>query len=397
MTILASCLSRVIVLLAVTISSVSVTSSKWGEEGVEYGRIGDHITLMCSITNGSSVTGWRFNGAPDIPWGLFTKLGYLELTNLQLSAMGNYSCHDQSGGLLNSVLLRVGYPPGIPSVSCRASDYENFSCYWKSSVETWLPTRYIASYRRRNDVTGICVQEPIRPNMCSVRKSEFWSPYQMNITEENPLGSSFRLLDVTMQAIVKPDPPEKLTVEPVLFAPKRLHVSWVYPSTWPQTPHFQLKFRVQYRPVQYPSWSVAQVETVNLSDIITDAFIGMEHVVQVSAKDFLDAGNWSEWSEEVRATPWISKEVLDHTTEESDEETTTTAAEVQQAVDSKDPLEKVAILISLGVFAFVILTLFLVVGVLIWVRVAKKAKDSTIKNDFLSAIHMKALPKAQIL
>lgn len=47
----------------------------------------------------------------------------------------------------------------------------------------------------------------------------------------------------------------------------------------------------------------AQVETVNLSEVITDAFAGLEHVVQVSAKDFLDAGNWSEWSAEARATP----------------------------------------------------------------------------------------------
>lgn len=42
---------------------------------------------------------------------------------------------------------------------------------------------------------------------------------------------------------------------------------------------------------------------MNLSEVITDAFAGLEHVVQVSAKDFLDAGNWSEWSAEARATP----------------------------------------------------------------------------------------------
>lgn len=52
-----------------------------------------------------------------------------------------------------------------------------------------------------------------------------------------------------------------------------------------------------------PTSSAAQVETVNLSEVITDAFAGLEHVVQVSAKDFLDAGNWSEWSAEARATP----------------------------------------------------------------------------------------------
>nr|XP_009685425.1 PREDICTED: interleukin-11 receptor subunit alpha-like [Struthio camelus australis] len=37
--------------------------------------------------------------------------------------------------------------PGVPFVSCRASDYENFSCSWTSSLETFLPTRYITTYR----------------------------------------------------------------------------------------------------------------------------------------------------------------------------------------------------------------------------------------------------------
>ncbi|XP_053556960.1 LOW QUALITY PROTEIN: interleukin-11 receptor subunit alpha [Bombina bombina] len=384
-----SCLRQVIVLLAAAIGSISVTSSKGGEEGVEYGRIGSSITLMCSNDNNSSVAEWRFNGTPYIPWGFYTKLGHLELTSLHTSAMGNYSCYNQFGELLSSVLLKVGYPQGFVCL-LRASDYENFYCYWKSSVETMLPTRYIASYRSRNHISGICVQEPVRPSMCSVRKSEFWSSYQMNITEENPLGSSFRLLEVTMQSIVKPDPPEKLLVEPIPFAPRRLQVSWVYPSTWPPEPHFQLKFRVQYRPAQFSSWSV--VETVNLSDVITDAFAGMEHIVQVSAKDFLDAGNWSDWSEEVRAVPWTS------TTTKASEDTTTTETVVPEPVaDPSDPVEKVAMLISLGIFAFVVLTLFLAVGVLVWVRVGRKTKDGTIKPDFLSAIHMKALPKAQIL
>ncbi|KAM4808392.1 interleukin-11 receptor subunit alpha [Rhinophrynus dorsalis] len=431
MSILASCLSRVIILLsaaAISVSfsastwgeegkggdaiSVSFSASTWGEEGVKYGRIGGNITLMCNNKNDSSVAEWRFNGSPDIPRGVFNSIGHLQLSNTDLFSMGNYSCYSRSGELLSSVHLRLGYPPGMPTVSCRASDFENFSCYWKSSVETLLPTRFIASYRNTNNHnSGICVQEPFRPNMCSVRMSEIWSSYQMNITEENPLGSSFRLLVVTLQSIVKPDPPEKLVVEPVPFSPKRLRVTWAYPSSWPQEPHFLLKFRLQYRPVVHSYWSV--VETVNLSDIITDAFAGTEHVVQVSARDYLDAGNWSEWSAEVRATPWTSPKL------EAGHETTTTDAEyppfgpsaetsdettrseadsqVEEPFDRSDPLEKVAILISLGVFAFVVLALLLIIGALIWIRMGRRGKESGIKTRFLSAIHMKALPKAQIL
>lgn len=52
------------------------------------------------------------------------------------------------GGLLTDCCFsRTPDLPGVPFVSCRASDYENFSCSWTSSVETFLPTRYITTYR----------------------------------------------------------------------------------------------------------------------------------------------------------------------------------------------------------------------------------------------------------
>ncbi|KGL97046.1 Interleukin-11 receptor subunit alpha, partial [Charadrius vociferus] len=309
--------------------------------------------------------------------------------------------------LLPAVSLRLGHLPGVPFVSCRASDYENFSCSWTSSMETFLPTRYITTYRKKsltgeekwrnkNGHVGLCLQDPSRPGTCTVHGSEFWSSYRLNITEVNPLGSSFRLLDVTMQAIIKPDPPEGLVVEPIPLAPRRLHVSWKYPSSWPKEPHFQLRFRLQYRPVIHRSWSV--VETVNLSEVITDAFAGLEHVVQVSAKDFLDAGNWSEWSAEARATP-----VRDLATTASEETTTdasleSLAEEPSQApnpepINRSDPLEKMAVLVSLGIFAFFVLAAVLVITILIWLRVRKHGKEKTKPHNFLvAATHLKALP-----
>ena len=38
-------------------------------------------------------------------------------------------------------------PPARPVVSCRAADYENFSCTWSPSQVSGLPTRYLTSYR----------------------------------------------------------------------------------------------------------------------------------------------------------------------------------------------------------------------------------------------------------
>ncbi|NXL05320.1 I11RA protein, partial [Mesembrinibis cayennensis] len=366
------------------------------------------LTLPALSLLPSSPVQWRRAGAAVLPEGSAIQQGALVLPRTSLATAGTYSCHSEDGGLLHAVSLRLGYLPGVPFVSCRASDYENFSCSWTSSVETFLPTRYITTYRgnmspphlpicrNKKGHVGPCLQDPSHPGTCTVHGSEFWSSYRLNITEVNPLGSSFRLLDVTMQAIIKPDPPEGLVVEPIPLAPRRLHVSWKYPSSWPKEPHFQLRFRLQYRPVIHRSWSV--VETVNLSEVITDAFAGLEHVVQVSTKDFLDAGNWSEWSAEARATP-----VRDPATTASEETTTdasleSLAEEPSQApnpepINRSDPLEKMAILVSLGIFAFFVLAAVLVITILIWLRVRKHGKDETKPHNFLvAATHLKALP-----
>ncbi|XP_062456173.1 interleukin-11 receptor subunit alpha isoform X2 [Rhea pennata] len=456
-------LGRVMVLLAAALASASLAVPEgWGEEGVQYGQVGTDVTLSCAGARAGSPVEWRRAGAAALPAGSAVRHGTLVLPRAGLAAAGTYSCHGEDGALLHAVSLRLGHLPGVPSVSCRASDYENFSCSWTSSLETFLPTRYITTYRKKsltgeekrrnkNGHVGPCLQDPARAGTCTVHKSEFWSSYRMNVTEVNPLGSNFRLLDITMQAIIKPDPPEGLVVEPVPQAPRRLQVSWRYPTSWPKEPHFQLKFRLQYRPVIHRFWSV--VETVNLSEVITDAFSGLEHVVQVSAKDFLDAGNWSEWSTEARATP-----VRDPATVVSEETTTDTsleslAEEPSQApnpepINRSDALEKMAILVSLGIFAFFILAAVLVITILVcgrilglpgahllgtagwggqqdhreprqvllslcprraaWalqlpcsiprLRVRKHGKDETKPHNFLvAATHLKALPKAQIL
>uniref|UniRef100_A0A8D0H1Z5 Interleukin 11 receptor subunit alpha n=1 Tax=Sphenodon punctatus TaxID=8508 RepID=A0A8D0H1Z5_SPHPU len=323
---------------------------------------------------------WHWNGENVLPGGSFAQQGQLLLPRAALSAEGLYSCHDADGLLFSSISLRLGRPPGVPSISCRAPDFENFSCSWTSSVETLLPTCYIATYRKRsqtedekrrarNSNMGVCVQFPGWPYSCTVSKSEFWSVYRINVTEVNPLGSNFQLLDFTMQAIIKPDPPEGLRVEPVPTAPRRLRATWEYPVTWAKESYFLLKFRLRYRPVTHSSWSV--VETANLSEVITDAVVSLEHVLQVGAKDFLDAGNWSEWSAEARATPTtgLTTTLREETSAIGQPESPAeepSLAPNPQPIDRSDPTEKVAILVSLGIFAFIVLAAVLVVAILLW-------------------------------
>ncbi|NWV21019.1 I11RA protein, partial [Origma solitaria] len=404
-------LGRVMVFLAAALASASLAIREdWGKEGVQYGQLGTDVSLSCPGAHAGLPVQWRRAGATALPEGSSIQQGSLVLPSASLASVGTYSCHGEGGGLLHTVSLHLGHLPGVPFVSCRASDYENFSCSWTSTVETFLPTRYITTYRlcmldmsppclpvrrNKNGHVGLCLQDPSHPSTCTVHRSEFWSSYRLNITEVNPLGFNYRLLDVTMQAIIKPDPPEGVVVEPIPLAPRRLHVSWKYPSSWPKEPHFQLRFRLQYRPIVHRSWSV--VETVNLSEVITDAFAGLEHVVRVSAKDFLDAGNWSEWSAEARATP-----VRDLASTASEETTTDArlerlAEEPSQApnpepINRSDPLEKMAVLVSLGIFAFFVLAAVLVITILIWLRVRKQGKDKTKPNFLVAATHLKALP-----
>ncbi|KAG2466706.1 I11RA protein, partial [Polypterus senegalus] len=139
---------------------------------------------------------------------------------------------------------------------------------------------------------------------------------------------------------MKPDPPEFITTEPIPNYPKRLRVLWKYPASWPEEDHFRLKFQLEYKPLMLSSWSV--VETTKREETLKDVLAGHIHVIRVRAKDFLDAGNWSDWSPEITAQAWI--------------------------VSNNEQYENVALLVSLGSFAGVILALLAFFAVLVCPR-----------------------------
>ncbi|XP_064147848.1 interleukin-11 receptor subunit alpha isoform X3 [Loxodonta africana] len=308
-------LSRVLVAVATALVSVSSPCPQaWGPPGVQYGQLGKSVMLCCpGVTAGASVS-WFRDGKPRLLQGPNSEqVHQLVLARADSTDEGIYICRTLDGAVGGTVTLRLGYPPARPVVSCQAADYENFSCTWSQGQVSSLPTRYLTSYRKKtapgaddqrmHSATGpwLCPQDPPGAARCVVRGAEFWSQYRINVTEVNPLGASTRLLDVSLQSILRPDPPQGLRVEPIPGYPRRLHASWKYPTSWPHQPHFLLKFRLQYRPVQHPAWST--VEPVGLEEVITDAVAGLPHIVRVSARDFLDAGTWSAWSPEAWGTP----------------------------------------------------------------------------------------------
>lgn len=402
-------LTRVLVAVATAlVSSSSPCPQAWGPPGVQYGQPGRPVMLCCPGVNAGTPVSWFRDGDSRLLQGPDSGLGHrLVLAQVDSRDEGTYICRTLDGVFGGMVTLKLGFPPARPEVSCQAVDYENFSCTWSPGRVSGLPTRYLTSYRkktlpgaesqRESLSTGPwpCPQDPLEASRCVVHGAEFWSEYRINVTEVNPLGASTCLLDVRLQSILRPDPPQGLRVESVPGYPRRLHASWTYPASWRRQPHFLLKFRLQYRPAQHPAWST--VEPIGLEELITDAVAGLPHAVRVSARDFLDAGTWSAWSPEAWGTPStgpLQDEVPDGSRgheqqleaaaqEDSPAPPSPSMQPDPRPLDHRDPLEQVAVLASLGIFSF----LGLAVGALalgLWLRLRRSGKDVPQKPGFLA-------------
>ncbi|XP_041523660.1 interleukin-11 receptor subunit alpha isoform X1 [Microtus oregoni] len=399
-------LSRVLVAVATAlVSSSSPCPQAWGPPGVQYGQLGRSVMLCCPGVDAGTPVSWFRDGELRLLQGPDSGLGHrLFLAHVDSTDEGTYVCQTVDGVFGGMVTLKLGFPPARPEVSCQAVDYENFSCTWSPSQVSGLPTRYLTSYRkkilpgteseRESSSTGPwpCPQDPLEAFRCVVHGAEFWSEYRINVTEVNPLGASTCLLDVRLQSILRPDPPQGLRVESVPGYPRRLHASWTYPASWRRQPYFLLRFRLQYRPAQHPAWST--VEPVGLEEVITDAVAGLPHAVRVSARDFLDAGTWSAWSPEAWGTPStgpLQNEMSDGNKQQQEvvgqeDGPTPPRPSLQpdpRPLDHRDPLEQVAVLASLGIFSF----LGLAVGALalgLWLRLRRGGKDGPQKPGFLA-------------
>lgn len=387
-------LSRVLVAIATALVSASSPCPQgWGPPGVQYGQPGRPVMLCCPGVSAGTPVNWFRDRESRLLQGPDSGLGNnLVLAQAHSTDEGIYICRTLDGELQGIVTLKLGYPPVRPVVSCQSSNYENISCTWSPSQVSGLPTCYLTSYRMKM-LPGIdqeranlsawkpCPQDPLGNPRCVIYWAEFWSQYQINVTEVNPLGASTCLLDIRFWDILRPDPPEGLRVESVPGYPQRLHATWTYPTSWPQKPHFTLKFRLQYRPAQHPAWST--VEPIDLEELITDAVAGLPHEVRVSARDFLDAGTWSAWSLVVLGTPGTGK--IHTQLVDSMAPSRPSLQPDLWPLDHRDPLEQMAVLLSLGVFSFLGLTAG-ALTLVFWLRLRWRRKDGTQKPGFLASM-----------
>uniref|UniRef100_A0A8C7I7X6 Interleukin 11 receptor subunit alpha n=1 Tax=Oncorhynchus kisutch TaxID=8019 RepID=A0A8C7I7X6_ONCKI len=260
------------------------------------------INIMMSCLFRTSVE-WRLNRSV-LPWQhRVTSGGHLVLVHAEHAAEGNYSCHDEQGLLIQTTRLRLGYPPGLLSISCLVPNHSLVLCSWVESVKTHLPALYHTSYRGNKSQVRMCVVSSPPQKQCTITDPTMWQLYHyINITETNPLGSQTTIIQVKFHKLLQPDPPEAVTAVGMVGYPMRLQVYWTNPASWlHDAVPFPLHFQLRYRPVGSIIWSTSKASAL----LITDALAGHAHQLQVRAQDEINPDSqWSDWSPLLQAWPW---------------------------------------------------------------------------------------------
>uniref|UniRef100_A0A8D0AI60 Interleukin 11 receptor subunit alpha n=1 Tax=Sander lucioperca TaxID=283035 RepID=A0A8D0AI60_SANLU len=372
--------------------------------GVQYGRLESNVTLACGKSQIRIPVAWHLNHSSVLPWHKVTSDGTLVLLHVDHSAQGNYSCYDNRGLLLHSVKLRLGHPPGLLSISCKVPNHTHVRCSWVDSVKTFLPAKYNASFRGTGQEWRPCVVDVARKH-CDVDHPAFWQTIHiLRISETNALGSETTSVRFRLHDLLKPDPPESVLVNELEGYPKRLIVSWNFPSSWPLHDAFPLMFQIRYRPQGSIYWSEVYAEESPV--MIFDALAGYPHEVQLRARDEVNSDSqWSEWSPLLLVRPWEvsstseSPELLlpDYIFPFNTKPETSTAKPpggiiitVKLIKDHPEDEGNLGLAILLVLFSVVILTTILSLIFVVWMR--QRRRDHVTKQELTSMVKMKSMP-----
>ncbi|XP_010222146.1 PREDICTED: interleukin-27 subunit beta [Tinamus guttatus] len=188
--------------------------------------------------------------------------------------------------------------PGLALPNASRAHEGRYSCHHPGTGDTWATVCLRLGCDRECVRTG--------PHSCSFGDIQLFSltPYVLNVTAVNPLGAASRLLPFLVEDVIKPDPPEDLRVSPIPGETKKLLLEWSPPGSWPFPGYFPLKYYIRYTwDENASSQTLGPYEQTSFT--LTGLHPGASHHVQVAAKDFTDAGQFSAWSQAASGTPWM--------------------------------------------------------------------------------------------
>ncbi|XP_074164190.1 interleukin-27 subunit beta isoform X2 [Sminthopsis crassicaudata] len=191
------------------------------------------------------------------------------------------------------VWTKVEESPSPLSVQCWSVRYPKaVDCSWtinkvtEMTPEPDLQTSFIATYRLGMITQGEahpCLQPSPEAQSCVIPNIQMFSmiPYILNITAVTQQGATSKLVPFIAEHIIKPDPPQSMSVSPL--PGKQLRVQWEPPHSWPFPGYFPLKYLLRYR-----RQGAARFQQ--------GLRPGTRYQVQVAAADFMDYGERSAWS-----------------------------------------------------------------------------------------------------
>ncbi|XP_057581356.1 interleukin-6 receptor subunit alpha isoform X1 [Hippopotamus amphibius kiboko] len=291
----------------------------------------------------------------------------LLLRSVQLGDSGNYSCYED-GRPAGSVHLLVDVPPEEPQLSCsRKSPLSDVGCEWSPRSPPSPTTKAMLLVRRFENIPGEDFQEPCpyspesQQFSCQLAVPEGDSSvYIVSLCVANSAGSqSSRPQMFEGYGILQPDPPVNITVTAVDRNPRWLSVTWQDPPSW-NSSFYRLQFELRYRAEQSKTFTTWMIKELQYRCIIRDAWSGMRHVVQLRAQEEFGHGLWSEWSPEVRGTPWTEPKSSPTETELPPSTQAPTTNEDDESIFSEDAVN--ATILPVQDSALVPLPTFLVAG-----------------------------------
>lgn len=260
--------------------------------------VGSSVKIPCTDGEEKGVE-WRFNSS------VLVSSPVISIQNASLKDQGIYTCQKQTGDVVQSVSLHLGYPPSPPHVHCWSPSYPKRAiCSWTLTSDPILPTQYIATYRNFSDPVSSarqCQKWGDQDRQCALEELEIFArePTLINITAVNALGSATQIQPFIFEQIVKPDPPEN--VSGIIMPGRKVSVQWSPPHTWPDPVNFLLKYKVRFhwgKPETARTLGPYESNKMVLSGLVA----GRTYYIQISAKDILDDGQSSEWSAPIHIT-----------------------------------------------------------------------------------------------